>query len=79
MFAKKEWQEALGEFSELILTQALISCKENYELPPTLPQMLQCCRQIKKRSSLYVLEPGQAASKEIVALHLQKCKDLLAR
>lgn len=50
-FAKKEWQDALGGYSDAVLTKAILSCREFYELPPTLPQMLQCCKDAKKQIS----------------------------
>lgn len=48
-FAKKEWQEALSEFTDDVLTKAVLNCREFYEMPPTLPQMLQCCKGARKQ------------------------------
>lgn len=54
--AKKEWQEALSEFTDAVLTKAILGCREFYELPPTLPQMIQRCRQIKKQVTFCVVK-----------------------
>lgn len=48
-FAKKEWQDVLGRYSDAVLTKAILVCREFYELPPTLPQMLKCCKDAKKQ------------------------------
>jgi hypothetical protein len=79
-FAKKEWREALGEFSEAVLAKAVLNCRDFYELPPTLAQVLQCCWQIKKQTSFYTVEKIQVtANKALVESCLQKCKDILAK
>lgn len=79
-FAKKEWQVALDEFSDEILTKAILNCREFYELPPTLPQMVMCCRQIKKQNSFFVEEKDYVpVSKEVVAFYVNKCKEMLAK
>lgn len=77
-FAKKEWQEGLSGFSELVLNKAIMQCRESYELPPSLPQMIACCRAIKKRNHFYVVEHvAVPAKREIVLAQLTKCKEIL--
>lgn len=79
-FAKKEWREGLSEFSDTVLNKAIIQCRECYELPPTLPQLIACCRQIKKRNDFYVVSKSHVpARKEVVAAHLKQCKDMLTK
>ncbi len=79
-FAKKEWQEALSEFTDAILTSAIVKCREFHELPPTLPQVLQCCRQVKKQDSFGVVDDEYViVSKETGASYLRQCKEILAR
>ena len=74
-FAKKEWQEALSEFTDTVLTKAILNCRDFYELPPTLPQILLCCRQIRKQESFYVVKDAyEPANKAVVSSCLQKCK-----
>ena len=79
-FAKKEWQEALSEFSDEMLTTAILKCRDFYELPPTLPQMLQSCREIKRQSFVQVVEAHYVPpNREIVESCLQRCKEILGR
>lgn len=79
-FAKKEWQDALSEFTDAVLTKAIVNCREFHELPPTLPQVLQCCRKVKKQGSFCVVNSENGSvSKEIMASHLKRCKEILAR
>ncbi|MBA2649336.1 MAG: Vir protein [Legionella sp.] len=79
IFAKKEWLDALGEFSEMVLTKAILNCRDFYELPPTLPQMLHCCRQIKKQTVFHVVNESHVpANKAVVEACLQQCKKLLS-
>lgn len=78
-FAKSEWQEGLSEFTDTVLTQAILNCREFYELPPTLPMMIQSCRQIKKRTSFYIVKTHVSANKAVVTSCLQQCKELLAK
>lgn len=79
-FAKKEWQEALVDFSDVVLDLAIIECRNFYELPPTLPQVLQICRKIKQRVTVYTPEtPSKPANKEVAAFYLQQLKSSLAK
>ena len=79
-FAKKEWQEALSEFTDEVLTQAILNCREFYEMPPTLPQMRQCCRQIKKQTFVDVVKETYVPANPAVVLScLQQCKEFLAK
>ncbi|HAT4425644.1 Vir protein [Legionella pneumophila serogroup 1] len=77
-FAKKEWLEGLSQFSDEILNQVIIDCREHCEMPPTLPQMIGFCRDIKKRNAFYVAsEKHQPTSKEVVEEHIRQCKAYL--
>ena len=79
-FAKKEWQDALGEFTDEVLTKAILNCREFYELPPTLPQLIQCCRQIKKQTFVDVVkETYVPANRAVVLSCLQRCKEILTK
>lgn len=74
-FAKKEWLEGLSHFSDLIVNQAIIECRDYCEMPPTLPQMIGFCREIKKRTSFYVaLKSHQPSCKELVEETIRQCK-----
>lgn len=79
-FAKKEWQEALGEFTDLVMIKAITDCREFYELPPTLPQMIRCCRQITKHTAEEVVkEIYIPPEKEFVLSQLQQLKHILSK
>ncbi|HHX7430291.1 TPA: Vir protein [Legionella pneumophila] len=77
-FAKKEWLEGLSQFSDDILNQVIIECRDHCEMPPTLPQMIGFCRGIKKRSSFYVAAKDvSSAKKEVVEANIKQCKAYL--
>jgi len=77
-FAKKEWKEALHEFTDLTVTKAILQCRESYEMPPTLPQVIHCCRQIKRQNTFYVVKKEYVpVAKDVVESHLKQCKEFL--
>ena len=79
-FAKKEWQEGLMSFSDEVLNKAIAHCRETYEMPPTLPQVIILCRQIKKRNEFFVPSTNHTpANVEVVLHHLQRCKEILIK
>lgn len=77
-FAKKEWLEGLCKFNDEILNQAIIECRDFFDMPPSLPQLIGICRSIKKRNKVYV-GPKQLtpARKEVVEENIKQCKALL--
>jgi hypothetical protein len=79
-FAKEEWQEALGVFSDEVLAKAILNCREFYEMPPTLPQVIQCCRQLKKQTFVDIVkETYVPAHPAVVRSCLQQCREFLAK
>lgn len=79
-FAKKEWLEGLSPFSDEVVNTAVVNCRDFYEMPPTLSQVINACRQIKKRDDFYVA--GKAftrANPEIVRLNVQRCNEMLTQ
>lgn len=79
-FAKKEWLDTLSVFDSDILLKAIVHCRESLEMPPTLPQMFDLCRKIKKRNDFFVANPNfKAAKREIVAFHIKRCRALLTQ
>ena len=77
-FSKKEWREGLSLFSDEVLNTAAIHCRDFYEMPPSLPQVITLCRQIKKRTEFYVVNhEAPTANMEVVNLHLKRCKEIL--
>lgn len=79
-YAKKEWIEGLSGFSDSIVNKAILQCRDFYELPPSLPQMIACCREIKKRTQFYVVKKNHVPAKqEVVVTHLKTCKEILTK
>ena len=79
-FAKKEWAEPLSQFSDEVLNKAIITCRDYCEMPPTLAQVINHCRQIKKRNEFYQFDPDFVPAKaEVVLSNLQQCKDILIK
>lgn len=79
-FAKKEWQDALSEFTDEVLTKAILNCREFYEMPPTLPQLRQFCRQIKKQTFVDAVKKKVVHANPAVVLScLKECKEFLAK
>ena len=79
-FAKKEWQEGLSSFSEVILNKVMVHCREHYELPPSLPQVIQCCRQIRIQTTFYVAKNDHIpADPAVVRSHIQQCRKFLKK
>lgn len=77
-FAKKEWVEGLSQFGDEILNQVIIDCRDHCEMPPTLPQMIGFCRDLKRRSAFHTTsEQYQPASKEVVEENIRQCKAYL--
>jgi len=77
-FAKKEWMDALGTFSDATVTGAIDECREFHDMPPTLPQFIRCCKSIVKRQFIRVEEkPFIPARSEVVKLHIKKLRESL--
>ena len=77
-FTKKEWDEGLTVFSDEVVNKAALHCRDFCEMPPTLPQVIILCRQIKKRSEFYVANTDhKPATAAVVNLHLNRCKEIL--
>ena len=79
-FAKKEWAEGLSEFSDAVLDKAILNCRENCELPPTLPQIIISCRQTKRHNEFYVADDRKTpANLAVVSAHMQRCREILTQ
>ncbi len=79
-FAKKEWFDALKDFADKVIIQAILTCRETWDMPPTLPQVVQVCRDIKNRETFYVVkQTAQPANKALVMSCLQRCREILAQ
>ena len=79
-FTKKEWVEGLSSFSDEVINKAVIHCRDYCEMPPTLPQVIILCRQIKKRNEFYVATQDQTPTNmTVVNRHLNQCKAFLVK
>ncbi len=76
-FAKKEWMEALADFSDSVIDEVIVRCRNFYELPPTLPQVLKCCRSVQERIAYKPPVQPEAVSPEIRAHHAKQFRELL--
>jgi len=77
-FAKNEWLEGLSRFSDDTLNQAIIECRDYCEMPPSLPQLIGICRDIKKRNNVYVApKEFTPASTEVMEAAIKQCKAFL--
>lgn len=78
-FAKQEWEKALAQFSDEVLEKAIIGCRDFCEMPPTLPQMLQFCRDEKKRAEVFKPEVvTKPAEDKVVKSHIKQCYQFLS-
>ena len=70
----------LSEFTDDVFTKAILKCLEFYEMPPTLPQVRQSCRQIKYNTIVDVAkETFVPANPEIALSCLRQCKEILTK
>ncbi|HFS5637837.1 TPA: Vir protein [Legionella bozemanae] len=77
-FAKKEWLQGLIPFSDEVLNQAILECRDHCEMPPSLPQVIGFCRGIKRKQAFYVAPKAyQPANKAVVEEHIKQCKAYL--
>lgn len=79
-FAKKEWQEGLKSFSDEMLIKAIQHCRDFQEMPPTLPQLIGICRDMRKRQDFFrKTEKPVSATKSVMTRHISKCKEILIK
>lgn len=77
-FAKKEWLEGLTCFTDAVVNEAIMGCREHYEMPPSLPQMISYCKQIRKRKECRIVPVDTRAQEDIVNKNVKRCMELLA-
>ncbi|WP_223800151.1 Vir protein [Legionella longbeachae] len=81
-FAKKEWSEGLCSFDNTTVKEVLLKCREQNAYPPTLPQFIEQCKNIKKRKEAYV-SSGYAKDHicrpDIAKKHLKNMLEFLKR
>ncbi|MBA2656849.1 MAG: Vir protein [Tatlockia sp.] len=52
-FAREEWSQALQKFDKKIIDEAIDECLKNREMPPTLSQFIEFCKELKKRKHCF--------------------------
>ncbi|WP_064115044.1 hypothetical protein [Legionella bozemanae] len=78
VFVKNEWQQGLFDYADNILELAIELCRKNKELPPTLPQFIDFCKNCSKRSAFFERdESPKKNNPEVAKTHLQKIKQIL--
>lgn len=77
-FVKREWQEGLLGYAETILELAIDVCRKNKELPPTLPQFIDFCKNCSRNGSFFVPDRSHKNNNaEVAKAHLIKIKQIL--
>lgn len=77
-FVKGEWQQGLSGYEDKALELAIEFCRKTKELPPTLPQFIEFCKNCCKRSTFFVREElPKSHNPEVAKTHLLKIKQLL--
>ncbi|HAT8111906.1 TPA: Vir protein [Legionella pneumophila] len=78
VFVKGEWQQGLFTYADNILDMAIDLCRKNKELPPTLPQFIDFCKNCSKRSSFFVpVAAPKNNNPEVAKTQLLKMKHIL--
>lgn len=77
-FTKTEWLYGLMQFEDNILDKTLMTCLNNWEFPPTLPQFVESCRAHSK-----LVRDGKCdriskpSSPDVAHAHLNQIKAIL--
>lgn len=80
VFVKKEWQEGLKEFSDVVVEKAILKCRDFYEMPPTLPQVIIACKNIRREESAFIKVPPiepQERDIEMAKKYIKQCIEKL--
>jgi tRNA G26 N,N-dimethylase Trm1 len=78
LFMKKEWHNALAHFSDRTVELAINVCKMSKELPPTLPQFVEICKNIHHRNTFTKTVPySRQEISEVGKSNLSQIKEIL--
>lgn len=67
--AKKEWSETLNSIEEKNMELAINECKKRIEMPPTLPQFYQLCRNFQANNKVQLIKNTQKTrSNPVIAI-----------
>ena len=76
--ARNGWQEALEGVDESVLNEAIEECLKQREMPPTLSQLMDCCKQLSsKNTGFYTPAAVEKASPTVAEENLRKMKLML--
>ena len=75
-FTKTEWSKGLMRFDDKTVDKALLSCLSNWELPPTLPQFVDCCKAYTKRM-MYEKDVIKPCTPAVAEANLNQIKNFL--
>jgi len=76
--ARNGWQQALEDFDEAVIDEGMEECLKHREMPPTLAQFIDCCKQLShKNAGFYSPEPVVMANPTIAEANLKKMKLML--
>lgn len=76
-FAKNEWLQALNQFQEPIIIEAVRTCSMRNKHPPTIPEFVDCCKAINNRQFIEKKEIYQKANPKVVESNLQTIRQIL--
>ncbi|KTD38598.1 hypothetical protein Lnau_0513 [Legionella nautarum] len=79
LFMKKEWHKALAHFSNRIVELAIEACGLSKSLPPTLPEFVDICKNIRARDGFIRAVPSTKPKgiSNVGKSHLAQIKKLL--
>lgn len=77
-FSKHEWLEALSEFEETVLFQAVTACREHRPFPPTIPEFIDACKKLRKKDAFFhASKTHTPPDRQVAHQHLYQIKSIL--
>lgn len=77
--AKKQWQDALKGYDEVILHKAVKICREHHKFPPNIPEFIACCKHANKKDNFFKPEKVIKAPKEVADKNLNQIYQIVGR
>ena len=76
--ARNGWQEALEGVDAPVLDEAIEECLKQRDMPPTLSQFMDCCKQLSnKNAGFYIPAAVEKANPTVAEANLRKMKLML--
>ena len=78
-FTKNEWLEGLKKFEDTAIDKTLLTCRDQWEYPPSLPQLIEGCKQVTNKNKGFYNnnQPANKAKPEIAMMYLTQLKTIL--